>query len=398
VAVTDRFRITVYDGDFNRKGPLGRFTSLSGEVAFNAPGSATLVVPASHPRAAQLGADGARVRIEYRPGLGFPWSFLMSGYVTETEGTGSRWRPSRTFTVVDDYAALTSEILCWPNPSGALTAQGADGAYFTKTGPAETVLKQILEPNVTRDGIPLTIPTTLGRGSTITCSVRMHYVTERIMPAFEDAGLGVRVTQSGSKAASRTLEVWVPAIHSRVLTQESGVVVDGAWARTPPTVTRVIVGTSGEGTARTFAQHVDTALEAQYKVKLCQFVDARDLDTTATDYATQLAQEIRRTIRAYAEREPGRVRLCGVDGCDGTVKAKGMCNAHYRRAARHGSTERRDGAEWQRAKTHCPHGHEYTPENTYRFSDGRRRCRTCRLERAGQGKSSSSVTAARAQS
>lgn len=36
---------------------------------------------------------------------------------------------------------------------------------------------------------------------------------------------------------------------------------------------------------------------------------------------------------------------------------------------------------YQLAKTHCPHGHEYTPDNT-RLKDGRRRsCRTChRLE------------------
>lgn len=31
----------------------------------------------------------------------------------------------------------------------------------------------------------------------------------------------------------------------------------------------------------------------------------------------------------------------------------------------------------QRAKTHCPSGHEYTPENTSISKDGFRRCRTC---------------------
>jgi len=31
----------------------------------------------------------------------------------------------------------------------------------------------------------------------------------------------------------------------------------------------------------------------------------------------------------------------------------------------------------QRAKTHCPHGHEYTPENTIRWADGKRRCKAC---------------------
>lgn len=30
-----------------------------------------------------------------------------------------------------------------------------------------------------------------------------------------------------------------------------------------------------------------------------------------------------------------------------------------------------------RGKTHCPNGHEYTDENTVRWKDGKRRCRTC---------------------
>lgn len=32
-------------------------------------------------------------------------------------------------------------------------------------------------------------------------------------------------------------------------------------------------------------------------------------------------------------------------------------------------------------RTHCRHGHEYTPENTWRTSAGRRRCRRCTLDR-----------------
>ena len=34
----------------------------------------------------------------------------------------------------------------------------------------------------------------------------------------------------------------------------------------------------------------------------------------------------------------------------------------------------------ERRKTHCPQGHAYSPENTYRRVDGHRHCRTCVLK------------------
>jgi hypothetical protein len=33
---------------------------------------------------------------------------------------------------------------------------------------------------------------------------------------------------------------------------------------------------------------------------------------------------------------------------------------------------------WQRAKTHCPQGHPFDEDNTYRYPSGARACRTCR--------------------
>ena len=35
---------------------------------------------------------------------------------------------------------------------------------------------------------------------------------------------------------------------------------------------------------------------------------------------------------------------------------------------------------WHSEKTHCPKGHEYTKENTYKKKKGSRSCRTCQRE------------------
>lgn len=32
---------------------------------------------------------------------------------------------------------------------------------------------------------------------------------------------------------------------------------------------------------------------------------------------------------------------------------------------------------YNKAKTHCQSGHEFTPENTYFYPNGRRECKTC---------------------
>lgn len=39
------------------------------------------------------------------------------------------------------------------------------------------------------------------------------------------------------------------------------------------------------------------------------------------------------------------------------------------------------------AKTHCIHGHEFTPENTYLEQDGHRACRTCKSQRGKRRRS-----------
>lgn len=43
-----------------------------------------------------------------------------------------------------------------------------------------------------------------------------------------------------------------------------------------------------------------------------------------------------------------------------------------------GQYQREGSRSARRFKTHCKHGHEYTPENTYAYPSGKRVCRTCK--------------------
>ncbi|MBD5788384.1 hypothetical protein IF650_19670 [Cellulosimicrobium terreum] len=85
----------------------------------------------------------------------------------------------------------------------------------------------------------------------------------------------------------------------------------------------------------------------------------------------------------FTTTTPPRTRhrvTCTVQKCDRDVKARGLCKMHYDRWYRTGTIDGVGKGGRQRAKTHCPQGHEYTLENTlvYPSEDGRRRCRTCR--------------------
>lgn len=65
---------------------------------------------------------------------------------------------------------------------------------------------------------------------------------------------------------------------------------------------------------------------------------------------------------------------------DHICRNRACCNpAHLEPVTQKENTLRGDTFQARNAaKTHCPHGHEYTTENTYRYPNGRRRCKTCR--------------------
>lgn len=271
----DGLRITVYDKAFARKGWLGNPESVTVTVGYNVVGKAEVKFPSNHPRAAAILTEGARLVIEY-PGLSLP---LITGPVTGVEGEGPEGQSTVTVTVTDDLSILW-ETLGWQVPTAAISAQNT-AEYRTYTGNAETIVKTMVqEQAITRLGHPLTVAANLNRGAVVPggVKVRMHPLADRLFPAIEQAGLGVRVYQSGT---GLVLDVYEPRTYSKVISEKAGTLRSWKWNRTNPTATHVVGGGKGEGTARTFRTATDTTLANLYGRKVEVFADARNGETTA---------------------------------------------------------------------------------------------------------------------
>lgn len=307
--------IEVWDAAYNRKGVVGAPSSVTGSIQWNGPGSFEFTVDADHPRVADLTDEGARVVIRYRYA---PWTApmtLISGTVAELTGAGSFRDATRTFTVRDDWAVL-NEIVGFPNPTGTLDQQGDDSAYFTRSGAAETVLKQIVEPNAARQGVALVVPSTLGRGSSCEVSVRMHPLSDRLFPTVDQAGIGVRIVQDGP---TRYLIVRTPRTIDRVLTEESGAVLAGDFSISQPTVTRIVVASGGEGTGRFFREYVDDELEASYGLSRASFVDASDASSDWEAAKADVPEKLKARDEADVEKQKAAKRVADMDAAYDTA-------------------------------------------------------------------------------
>jgi hypothetical protein len=280
------YRISIYDKAFGFVDWLGAPLRLEIHLRHNDMSTAQITVDADDPKAVGLNAAGARVVIERGD------DFLMSGRVSLVSAKGPRSEGELTFTVEDDFRVVR-DVLAWPVPTGSVSADGTINGqtveYYTKSGPAETVVKDIIQKNaVTRLGLPITIAPDQGRGDSVTFTGRFHPLRDRLFPAIDQAGIGVTVRQSG---AGLVMDCYTPRVFSPTLSEESGTLTNWDYSTSAPKNTRVIVGGQGEGTARTFKQFVDTGRETDWADKIEVFQDARD--TSVGDiYAARAAETL----------------------------------------------------------------------------------------------------------
>jgi hypothetical protein len=270
--VENPFTLKIYDKNFDYVGHIGNPISLVVTPRWCDIGTATIVVDLDHRHAPDLFATGARMVIE-KDGV-----FVMSGKVTTTMGEGPTVTAALTVSLKSDFRLLHN-VLGWPVPSAAISAQTSEYAKYT--GNAETIVKAVVTANmITRLGMPVTCPTNQNRGATVTdgISFRFHSLYEKLLPTIEKAGLGIDLRQSG---AGIVCEVYEPSVYDPILTEESGVLQWWSWTSVDPTATRVVAGGQGEAAARVFRTAVDSTLETAHHDIVEVFKEATDADTAA---------------------------------------------------------------------------------------------------------------------
>lgn len=272
------FRIAVYDKNRVFQCQIGNPESLEVTVRHNLVSTLKMTVPLGHERLPALMADGARLKVSFKG------EHLISGPIVNDELDTDGVSGSYTVTVEDDFRILR-EILGWPVPGAAISAQGT--AEFRKyTGNAEGIVKvAVTENGVTRMGVPgLTVAPNLARGSSVPGGLSYRFVplADLFFPAVEDAGLGVTVKQVGSNLV---LDVYEPQTFPRTLSVKGRTLQSVTMTRTRPTASRAVVGGDGEKKERYFRTVTNTARETQYGMRAETFADAA---STGSEYADLL--------------------------------------------------------------------------------------------------------------
>lgn len=268
------FKITVYNKNLVRKGFVSTPINLRCIPRFNLKGTASFSLALDHPVLGHLIEAGSRTVIEYNG------QQVMSGLVDSRSINGPSISGSATFLIEDDFRILAN-VLGWPVPTSAITAQGAAERHVV-TGPAETVLKTVFQMNaIDRLGADFVVAPDLGRGDAITVELRMESLYDKLMTAVEGAGLGVTVKQIGGQLV---LDVFEPITYQHVLSEASGIVQDWSWTNTSPKVTDVVVGGREEKQLREFRKFSDSASAALWGLRAESFVDARDVGTELNEW------------------------------------------------------------------------------------------------------------------
>lgn len=317
--VTDLL-VEVRDKNLNRVGMIDPryLVGLTIVTRYNAIGTWTVTLPVSHPLSATLQSPGSGVIIS-RNG-----KTIISGYTTWMNQTQTTADPDGViqFTGLDD-SVLLRDRLAYPTPTTAdVTAQ--TNAYDVRTGNAESVMKAYVSANMgptapaARQISTLTIDPDLSLGPTVKGSARFDVMYDLIGSLADTAGLGFDIKQIGT---TQQFQVYTPTDRSKTVRLDivNNRLLETVYSLAEPNMTRVIVGGSGDGTARTFLERSSTvslSAETAWGRRIESFLDSRDTADSvalATNGDSSLATDGKAQITASVKPTDDSTMIFGVD-------------------------------------------------------------------------------------
>ena len=252
-------------------------------VRYNNVGTWAISLPHGHPMGEFLRLPGYGILLtgpDDEPILSGPTlSAKLTQDQNDTEGTWEIIGASDDITL--------SERLAYPTPSTAdVTAQTS--SYDTRTGVAETVIKEYVDANigpsapVARQLANLTIETNSFRGDTVYASARFDGLQELIYDLAQVGGIGYRIAQIDS---ALEFSVFEPTDRSDTIRMDiqNRKLSSSVYSYGTAKVTRAIVAGSGEAETRIFVERTNTdSLDAEttWGRRIEVFKDARQTDST----------------------------------------------------------------------------------------------------------------------
>lgn len=249
------------DGDLYRwVTDIGRPTSFGLEPRHNAPGVWSLdagwnLQAAKIRRTDLVTFDFRQTRV-----TGILTDFGLEG---TTEG-GVRFTAESNFTAF----ALLGDAACWPDPNSPVDEQNV--VAYRRSGPTETVVKDVVSANLERLGYPVHVVASQGRGITTRTKLQFKSLLEFVQAKCGRAGLGASLglVDVDSVTARLEFDIFEPTEHTgpgAVVLSPPGVPGGSGSIRSwkmrvvAPTATRAIVWASQEETTLTIGS-VNTSL------------------------------------------------------------------------------------------------------------------------------------------
>lgn len=276
--------LEVWDKDFAYQGTIARPQALSLTARHNAVGGGAFALDADDDAVEAL-IGGAFVTCMYRHDPENPLApmYFLGGPVQQVGLGGTFGAPLRTFTVGDHWNMLMTFPCRGVPASSGWSSQGTEASVYSTSGPAETVVKDLMTKNLSLVPTPITVVPTHGWGENIAVQVRSNALGDKIFPALNYAHVGISLQQT---SGGLTLDAYLPQVHTVPLTVDSGVVASASGEILRPTVSRVTVR-KGDGT---FLAITNTAVEAVYGYCGWSLVDVSE--SSDTTYCTAKGWEV----------------------------------------------------------------------------------------------------------